>query len=114
MAGGQATTLRKVTLVPFQLKVASNGLITGTKASSQGPQSFCPAVFLIARADDANAASINWGAGNLASDPLAKGETAAFDLPLGYYFDASELCVSGTAADSIHFLIGVLESIAEV
>ena len=96
------------------MKVGANGLITGTKASSQGPQSFTPTCFLIARADDANAATINWGPGNNASDPLAKGETAAFDLPLGYYFDASELCVNGTAADSIHFLIGVLESIAEV
>lgn len=105
---------RKVTLSTFQMKVAANGNITGTRASGQGPTTFTPAVFAIIRADDANSASINWGDGQSASDPLAKGETAAFDLPLGYYWDASGICVSGTAGDSIHVVIGVLESVAEV
>lgn len=105
---------QKVTLSAFQLKVAANGNITGTKASGQGPTTFTPAVFAVIRADDANAASINWGEGNIAGDPLAKGETIAFDLPLGYYFDASGLCVSGTAADSIHVVIGVLETIVRL
>jgi hypothetical protein len=103
--------LRQVTLATFQLKVNAAGTITGARGSPQMPTSLTPAVAIIIRADDANAATINWGMGNNASDPLAKGESASLDLPPGYFFDVSQLCVSGTAGDSIHIVAAVIEGI---
>jgi len=100
----------KVTITTFDMVVRTGGTITTTKASGQGPTTFCPAVFAILRADDANSATIKWGMGSSATDPLAKGETAAFDVPAGFYFDLSEICVNGTAADIIHVVAGIVEN----
>jgi hypothetical protein len=102
---------KEVTLVTFALTVGASGAITTTKAAGQGPQSFSPAIALVVRADDANDATIYWGMGGVASDPLAATETAAVDLPAGYFMDLSKLCVSGEADDILHVVGAVIELI---
>jgi hypothetical protein len=96
-----------VILSTFQVKVQTTGQVAGKNGGA--PPSFTPCVALVVRANDGNAASINWGMGNNASDPLAVGETVAIDLPPGYMMDASQLCVSGTAGDQINVTAAVIQ-----
>ena len=103
-----ATHSELVTIATFFVKVQTTNQIAGKNGGA--PQSFTPAVAIIVRANDGNAASINWGMGGTASDPLAVGETAAIDLPPGYLFDLSQLCVSGTAGDQINVTAAIIQS----
>jgi hypothetical protein len=97
-----------VTLVPFDMTCQTTGQQGGVNLGA--PQALTPAVSLIIRADDNNAATIKWGMGGVASDPLAKGETVAIDLPPGYFMDLSELCIQGTAADKIHIVAAIIQA----
>jgi hypothetical protein len=97
-----------VTLSPFAMVAQTTGQIAGKNVGA--PQSFTPAVALVIRADDNNVASISWGMGNNAADPLAAGETVAIDLPPGYFMDLSQLCILGTAGDQIHVVGCIIQA----
>jgi|GEM_PF-6292471 hypothetical protein len=97
-----------VTLTTFPVVAQVTGRASGKDAGA--PVEFTPAVALVIRADDANAATILWGMGQSANDPLAKGETVAVDLPPGYYMDLSQLAVNGTAGDQIHVVAAIIQA----
>jgi hypothetical protein len=100
-----------VTLATFDMTALTTGVI-GSKNCGI-PQTLTPAVAWIFRADDNNAATIKWGMGNSATQPLAKGETDSMDLPPGYFIDLSQLCINGTAGDTIHVAAAIVQSVPQ-
>lgn len=87
---------------------------TGQAAAGKAagaPQGLTPAVAIVFRADDNNAATISYGMGGNASAGLSAGETDSYDFPPGYYADLSQICVNGTTGDILHVRYWILESI---
>jgi hypothetical protein len=105
---GKVTHSELVTITTFPMVAQTTGQVAGKNVGA--PDSFTPCIALVIRADDNNSASISWGMGNIAGDPLAKGETIAIDLPPGYCLDLSQLCISGTSNDQIHVTGVILQA----
>jgi hypothetical protein len=111
LAEGVLPRKELVTLATFDLTAQTTGQV-GTKNVGV-PQTFTPAIAWIFRADDANVATIKWGMGNSATQPLAKGETDSMDLMPPYFADLSQLCISGTAGDIIHVAAAIIQASAK-